>query len=134
MNFGKSHENHENPETLQLEGDCDAMEHRCDAIESSKIMISQKFLRCLVAEVSLVTEPFFQSSQSDSVSLHEDMTAKIVLQCLAAERSLGRELSTGCRCGNSSSRRENMKFWSSQKKGGGEIRVRPCAPVKKPAQ
>ena len=59
MNFRKSHENHENPETLQLEGDCDAMEHRCDAIESSKIMISQKFLRCVVAEVSLVTGPFF---------------------------------------------------------------------------
>ena len=44
------------------------------------------------------------------------MTAKIVLQCLAAERSLGRELSTGCCCGKSSSRRENMKFCSSQKK------------------
>ena len=27
--------NHENHETLQLESDCAAMEHRCDAIESS---------------------------------------------------------------------------------------------------
>ena len=50
---------HENHETLQLESDCAAMEHRCDAIESSKIMISQKCLRCVVSEVSLVTGPFF---------------------------------------------------------------------------
>ena len=66
VEISKKHENHvnhqishENHETLQLESDCAAMEHRCDAIESSKIMISQKFLRCVVAEVSLVTGPFF---------------------------------------------------------------------------
>ena len=52
-------ENHENHETLQLESNCAAMEHRCDATESSKIMISQKCLRCVVSEVSLVTGPFF---------------------------------------------------------------------------
>ena len=57
----KNHEmkNHENHKTLQLESDCAAMEQRCNAIESCKIMISQKCLRCVASEVSLVTGPFF---------------------------------------------------------------------------
>ena len=50
---------HENHETFQLESDCAAMEHRCDAIQSSKIMKPQQFLRCVVAEESLVSGPFF---------------------------------------------------------------------------
>ena len=71
-NFHELFKKSRSHETLQTQGDCAAMEHRCDSnLEKSwNLNCSSFFLRCFVAEVSLFLGSNRRRRRGNYASLH----------------------------------------------------------------